>query len=136
MKLTNLTFGFAVALLMGATDLKAQELPGTGSGCDQLCGTVYQNGVPIGHSCVGGGDRNRTNCQATVEDCTTDPCGGFALLTSGGALLAVGTCSERTLVEKDPLAVITRVAAKSGSSSPKETGRSELTQTAKRSATE
>jgi hypothetical protein len=136
MKLTNLTFGFAAALLMGATDLKAQELPGTGSGCDQLCGTVYQNGIPIGHSCVGGGDRKVTNCHATVDDCTTDPCGGFALLTSSGALLAVGTCSERILVEKDPLAVITREAAKSGSPSLKETRRSELTLTTTNSSTE
>lgn len=34
------------------------------------------------------------------------------LRPSSGALLAVGTCSERTLVEKDPLAVIKRVAVK------------------------
>ena len=84
--------GLAIALLASASYLQAQELPGTGSGCDQLCGTVYQNGVPIGHSCVGGGDRSRTNCQATVTECTTDPCGGFAVLNSSGVVLAVGTC--------------------------------------------
>ena len=110
MKFSNHVIGLAIALLASALQLEAQVLPGEGGGCDQLCGTVYQNGIPIGHRCVGGGDRNRTNCQATVEACTTDPCGGFALLNSSGVVLAVGTCGERIIVEKDPRAIMNRVS--------------------------
>jgi hypothetical protein len=106
MKLLNLTTGLIVTLLLNSTGIQAQQSPGTGAGCDALCGTIYQNGIPVGHGCVGGGDRNRTNCVATENDCTTDPCGGFALVSSSGRLLAVGTCAERSIVESAPLEVI------------------------------
>lgn len=137
MRLTVFTVVMLAAAFVVPSTMAAQELPGTGGDCDQACGSpLYQNGVPIGFMCLSVPHAGRKNCQASEDECVTDPCGGFAIMNGSGIMLAVGTCSERTLVEKDPLAVITRVAAKSGSSSPKETGRSELTQTAKRSATE
>lgn len=136
MKFSTLMVGLAIALVANTSHLPAQELPGTGSGCDQLCGTVYQNGIPIGHSCVGGGDRNRTNCQATVTACTTDPCGGFALFNSSGVVLAVGTCGERRIVEKDPLAVINRVSRVSKTPATSDVSKSVADQSAKRAAAE
>lgn len=89
MKTTLLVLGVLVGLATPAESAYAQE------DCDQLCGTIVVNGMPVGFGCTGGGDRNRTNCTATVEDCTTDPCGGFALLTSTGIVLDIGTCQER-----------------------------------------
>jgi len=136
MKFSNHVIGLAVALLASAPQLQAQVLPVEGSGCDQLCGTVYQNGVPIGYSCVGGGDRNRTNCQATVDACTTDPCGGFAVLNSSGVVLAVGTCAERSIVEKDPLAIINRVSRAHEALAPLDVKAVVAHKSAKRSATE
>lgn len=136
MKFSNYAIGFAIALLMSAPQLQAQVLPGEGGGCDQLCGTVYQNGVPIGHSCVSGGDRNRTNCQATVDACTTDPCGGFAVLNSSGIVLAVGTCGERSIVEKDPLAIINRLSRAHEALAPSDVKAVVADKSAKRSATE
>jgi len=82
-------------LTVGATaSVQAQVLPGGGGGdCDAQCVTVYDiNGLVIGHGCIGGGDRGRTNCVATVGDCTTDPCQGFALADASGSILAIATC--------------------------------------------
>jgi len=87
----------AIVLLAFSTPtlLAAQVAPGTG-GCDELCGTLYNaQGNPIGHACTTGGDRNRTNCVATVSDCTTDPCGGFAMFSADGRVLTIGTCEEK-----------------------------------------
>ena len=89
MKMTLLLFSLLFGLLVSSKAAEAQE------DCDQLCGAIIVNGVPIGFGCTGGGDRSRTNCRATVEDCTTDPCGGFALLSSTGMLLQLGTCQDR-----------------------------------------
>lgn len=111
MKTTAIVLGAIIACFVSTTTLAAQEAPGDGGGCQDQCGTVYRDGVPIGHSCTGGGNRNRTNCKATVEDCTTDPCGGFALLTADGAVLVVGSCSERTALEDDQSDLIKSIVA-------------------------
>lgn len=70
--------------------------PTTGE-CDDQCGRILDDdGQPDGYGCRGGRDRNRTNCKATRESCTTDPCEGFAILNGDGALVAIGGCRERS----------------------------------------
>lgn len=86
---------FVVGTLAGTAPARGQVLPGSGD-CDAQCVTVFDvNGIVIGHGCTGGGDRGRTNCVATVEDCNTDPCSGFAVIDASGAIHEIAVCSER-----------------------------------------
>lgn len=57
-------------------------------------------------------------------------------MNASGIMLAVGTCDERTLIEKDPLAIMKRVAGKSEGFTPREKRRSELAPLTKQSTTE
>ncbi len=93
----------AVLFLTAASAAGAQVLPGGGGECDEQCITNYgPDGEVVGHGCIGGGDRGRKNCYATVGDCTTEPCGGFAIVDATGAVGPIQACSRVSAEESLP----------------------------------
>ncbi len=100
-----------VATMAFSAVATAQTAPGTGGGggCDEACVTnVNQEGQPIGKGCVSGEEHNRTNCRATVTNCDTDPCEGFAAMTSSGSFLRNEPC-QASLVAAARLATASQI---------------------------
>ena len=93
----------AVVLLTAASTAGAQVLPGGEEECDAQCITNYNsNGQIVGYGCIGGGDRGRKNCCATIGGCTTDPCGSFAIVDATGAVGPIQACSRVSAEESLP----------------------------------
>ena len=101
----------AVLLLTAASAASAQILPGGEEECDAQCITNYNsNGQVVGYGCIGGGDRGRKNCYATIGGCTTEPCGSFAIVNAVGAIGPIQACSRVSAEESIPRAAEPREA--------------------------